>query len=790
MALSTQSVVSDGTLSVLDVSFEFYSQDEVSVVFDNEFNPSAWSWSGTQFNRILFTAPVPNGIEVFVYRTTAVETARHVFAEGAAFRAQTVDEDFEQILRVAQEFQDRQGSGLFRTDIDLSGHLIHRLGDAVLDTDAVNYGQAKAYTDQEIIDLNAITEAKLGYVIRAAEFMNPLPNIATRANKLLSFDSLGHPVTALPVSDSAQTLRLDLAAEDGDTLLGTLAGSTAVPRVQSDKNRDVVSFVDWLTLLERADAKLSTPVLDHTASMQACIDENKGKKIVGPAGYRFQAAGLTLNGATYDGTEVVFEGEFVLKLRPTSGSSTYQGAWVGLLFKDVSNASLTFRGDGRRSVQPAEEHIYLVGLAGVKNMTIPSFRAREVRGDGMYVSQSDWVSTSSNTDGVTVGWFEVVNSAADGRNALSIISGDNITIGALRSYNVGAVIGAVTQPGGLDIEPNHSGQSCKNIAVGSVNVVTAGTSGLAVQGVAGADVTRNVSVGVSVVLNNCSPSLNDGLGNLTITHNHTLLVRDSVGVYIKSHQGRFTAAYGDAIIVHESTDVHIDAAVSHVAEGARLGNEASSPNGLVRCTLNMHVTDTCRYGFRTGKLTGCRITGSVDVPTTGYYSGSLFGIICLASAQVDSEYSVNVMASSNWTRSYRNDATTPATFNNTVIRDCDLSGTWGDFTRQVGDMQVMRINVRGVTDRTTTPSVGTNLWLAGQSFVNTAAVAVGNILGWVFDGAVMRPTGYLSTVTALPTYAMVGSVRRSGDSSTITLPQLAEVVTTLVADLRAQGRLL
>lgn len=545
--------------------------------------------------------------------------------------------------------------------------------------------------------------------------------------------------------------------------------------------KDIVSFTDYMTVAERTDARSGAPALDHTTSMQAAIDANKGKKIIGPSGYVFNAAGLTLSGATYNGTEIVFEGEFLLKQRPLTSSATYQGAWVGILFKDVSNVSLTMRANGQRTVQPNEEHIYLVGLAGVQGMSIPYFKGREIRGDGLYISQSDWTTTSTNTDGLTIGTFEVSNSADDGRNGISLISADNVAIGTFRSMKVGGTVGAFTQPGGLDIEPNHSGQSCKNITVGSVNVVTAGTSGLAIQGIAGTTVTRGVNIGVSEVLNTSAPSVNDGLGNLTITHNHTLLVRDSQDISVKSHRGRFSNAYGDSVIVHESTDVNIDGSVSHVAEGARLGNEASSPNGLIRCVVNLHITDTCRYGFRTGKLTGCKISGSVGVPTTGYYSGSLFGVIALASTQLDSEYLVNVAASSNWTRSYRNDATTPATFTNTVIRDCDLSGTWGDFTRQVGDMQVFRYNVRGVTDRTSIPSVGTNLWLTGQAVTNSIAGAKGSYPGWVFDGAAWNPMapignaiGTISTGTVLTTASTPTLLcNATGGAFTVTLPTAA-----------------
>lgn len=246
MAYSTQSVVSDGTLSVLDVAFEFYSHDEITVWFDNVPDDTSWEWSGVQVNRILFDNPVPNGVEVFVFRTTYLADPLHVFATGAAFRAQTVDENFEQILRVAQEYQDRTGAGQFRVDLDMTGHKITNLGDAVADDDAPTYGQAKAYADAQVANLDASVEARLGYVLRAPEFMNPLPNVAGRAAKLLAFDANGHPVTTIPSSDSAQQLRLDLLASNGPTNLGFLFGGTGTrARTLDSKIKDRLSVADF-----------------------------------------------------------------------------------------------------------------------------------------------------------------------------------------------------------------------------------------------------------------------------------------------------------------------------------------------------------------------------------------------------------------------------------------------------------------------------------------------------------------------------------------------------------------
>lgn len=544
--------------------------------------------------------------------------------------------------------------------------------------------------------------------------------------------------------------KLDLEKATGARGIGfKQARTVAKTRNTEAKLQEAVSFFDYMTPEEIADAQTRMPVLDHTASMQLAIDSHKGGKIVAPGGAVFHAAGLVLNGAEYTGTEIDFQGELLLKTRPTASSSTHQGAWVGLLFKDVEGCRLTFRGHGNRTTQPNEEHVYLVGFAGVRRMSVPLFVGREVKGDGLYIGQKEWTSESLNSNGITIGLFEVTNTAPDGRNALSIISCDNLAITTFRSINVGAIVNGYTQPGGLDIEPDKNYESCKNITLGSLLVVTAGTSGLAIQGRAGVDVTNNVTIGTATVVNTCLSTVVDGNGATTQTNNHTLLITSSTDVTITSYQGKFTATYGDAIILGDSKRVTLKGAVSRVREGIRIGGDALDASGggagVTNSEIDLAVSQTCRYGIRTGKLSSSKIRGRVSAPVAGFYASSMFGVISYSYAQKDVEYSVSVEHSALWVRSYRNDASSPATFDNTVIRDCDLSGaSWGNLVFQLGDMKVPRINVRRVTDRPSAPPNRSDLFVAGQLFTNNAATAAGAPTGWVFTGSEVRATGVVA----------------------------------------------
>ena len=237
--------------------------------------------------------------------------------------------------------------------------------------------------------------------------------------------------------------------------------------------RETTSIIAYLSPTERDDAASGNPRIDVSAQVQTCIDENKGRRILFPRGYTYYFGNIVLDGSDYDGTNIVIEGDVLLKSseKPTPGFAFY----AGIVFRGVSRWSLTVRDiHGNRDNQPAWQQIFCVAIISCWDFEIPKFHCREIRGDGIYVSKG---SAMANSRGATLGQISGANLEDDGRNLLSIISCDDGTLALLLSYRIGGTIGGVNMPGGLDIEPNLKGESVRNWSFGPLVIYSRGACG-------------------------------------------------------------------------------------------------------------------------------------------------------------------------------------------------------------------------------------------------------------------------------------------------------------------------
>lgn len=175
MSNSVQTVVSDGSLTLLDISFNYFDRTHVHVYFDNveQTLGTTWSWVGTTDKKIQFSPAVADDVVVKVQRITPLESPRHVYSSpgNAPFNKSTVDENFRQTLYAAQEAQEGANLTQLQQDLDAQGNKITDLGDALLDNDAVNlkvlreylpYGPAAASLNSRIAAEEAQTAALAG----------------------------------------------------------------------------------------------------------------------------------------------------------------------------------------------------------------------------------------------------------------------------------------------------------------------------------------------------------------------------------------------------------------------------------------------------------------------------------------------------------------------------------------------------------------------------------------------------------------------------------------------------
>lgn len=140
MAYSTQRAVSDGSLQLLMIEIEFFDKSEITAYLDN-IPTSGFIWATDK--SIRFDEAVPVGVEVLLRRTTDLSEVRHIFTLGAQFKDSTLDEDFQQILHIAQEAVEGANVGDIYQPLNMHGNAITNVGPALADGDAVSLGQVK-----------------------------------------------------------------------------------------------------------------------------------------------------------------------------------------------------------------------------------------------------------------------------------------------------------------------------------------------------------------------------------------------------------------------------------------------------------------------------------------------------------------------------------------------------------------------------------------------------------------------------------------------------------------------
>lgn len=182
----------DGVTKLFDFDFPYQQPDEVFVSVDGV--NVAYVWAAGSTNTVEVTPAPALGTKVRVYRSTEAYAPRHLFAAGTPFLPRYVDENSKQILYALQE-----GLSDFTRVEDVANDALEGVAAAEAAAQAAQAAAAEA--------VGTATRA-----VRVSDAPIPaLPDAATRANKVLSFDAQGNPTLSVPASGSAADLALALA---------------------------------------------------------------------------------------------------------------------------------------------------------------------------------------------------------------------------------------------------------------------------------------------------------------------------------------------------------------------------------------------------------------------------------------------------------------------------------------------------------------------------------------------------------------------------------------------------
>jgi hypothetical protein len=360
---------------------------------------------------------------------------------------------------------------------------------------------------------------------------------------------------------------------------------------------------------------------------------------------------------------------------------------------------------------PVNEAKHGVRIDGGSDIKIQRIHAYNPSGDGCYIT--------GGVVNVWIGHCESNSDAATGRNTVSVVQADNVTINSVVCRGTGYT----TMPGGVDIEPN-TGQTVSNVNIGSVWVQSQGTGGFTVVGA----YTGTVPAGAPV----------SGTRQINHVRAGNVYVLKNAGVAVNAADTIFRGV-NDCVV--DSLTVIQDAASSQVAltfddcDDVRI-LDVDIPRAGKNCNIGAGVNVSNLY--IKGKFTSASghclniyncTDSEFDVKLRCLAVGGL--LVVQQSAGVSS----NLRFKGDW----RKGATAGtgvmqvnAPVTDWVLNGCDVTGWAGN--RFVGAncaTGIKKFNCKGINILTAAPTTNTgDVWAQGDIVWNDTPAAAGPP-GWV-----------------------------------------------------------
>jgi hypothetical protein len=226
MPFSTQRAVSDGTLQDLLIEIEYVDKEDINVYIADVLQVLDVGYSWISNSLLRFTVPVPDTLEVLLQRSTQLNDVLNIFTLGATFDNPTMDENFRQMLYIAQEA--REGSTLedVFTDLDMHGYRLQNLGAGTEPGDGINYEQ---YLDDALGTLAARNAAiaSATTALAASNSATTSASTATTQAGISTSSAASATSSATSATNSASTATLQATAAAASAAAAALSETAA-----------------------------------------------------------------------------------------------------------------------------------------------------------------------------------------------------------------------------------------------------------------------------------------------------------------------------------------------------------------------------------------------------------------------------------------------------------------------------------------------------------------------------------------------------------------------------------